>query len=195
MGTNGRVSIPDNWEQILDGEDWRQIKGWDDYYVDRKGNVKSVKKIYNKNWKRKTTVEKLLARFTVQGYLAVNLVDGKRRKSARVHRLVAEAFLPNPDNKPHINHKDGDKTNSDVTNLEWCTPSENEKHSHKVLGKKSNLDGVNPKMFDDVQVESIRSKYSSGASRADLATEYGCSVPTIRDVVLGLKGYSKEKIA
>lgn len=193
MGTNGKVSIPSDWKQILDGTDWRQIKGWDDYYVDRKGNVKSVKKIYNRNWKRKTTVEKLLARFTVRGYLAVNLIDGERRKLATVHRLVAEAFIPNPDNKPQINHKDGNKTNSDVTNLEWCTPSENEKHSYKVLGKKSNLEGVNPKIFDDDQVKSIKSKYLSGASRAALATEYGCSVSTIRNVVLELESYSKEK--
>ena len=63
------------------------------------------------------------------GYYAVMLWLGNKSKCATVHRLVAEAFIPNPDNLPCINHKDGDKLNNQVTNLEWCTYQENMQHA------------------------------------------------------------------
>ena len=71
---------------------------------------------------------------TGKGYLSVDLwKDGKRHRKY-VHRLVAEAFLPNPENKPYINHKDGNPHNNFVNNLEWCTPLENVEHAAKQLG-------------------------------------------------------------
>lgn len=75
---------------------------------------------------------------TKNGYMQVSMkLNGKYVKKL-VHRLVAEAYLPNKENKPCVNHKDGNKNNNSVENLEWCTYSENELHSHRVLGKKTN---------------------------------------------------------
>lgn len=70
------------------------------------------------------------------GYASVVLSNKGYKRRFLVHRLVAELFIPNVENKPCVNHKDGNKTNNDVSNLEWVTYSENAIHSHKVLGNK-----------------------------------------------------------
>lgn len=66
------------------------------------------------------------------GYMHVQIMRNCKRYTKYVHRLVAECYLDNPENKPEINHKDGDKKNNNVTNLEWCTRSENQKHSFRI---------------------------------------------------------------
>lgn len=68
------------------------------------------------------------------GYYQVTLSKEAKSRTLRVHRLVALAFIPNPDNKPYINHIDGNKKNNRVSNLEWCTASENNWHASLVLG-------------------------------------------------------------
>lgn len=66
------------------------------------------------------------------GYLGLHLRVNGRDVNAKLHRVVAEAFIPNPENKPQVNHKDGDKTNNRVTNLEWATSGENLRHAHRA---------------------------------------------------------------
>lgn len=72
----------------------------------------------------------------VSGYSYVCIRKAGKTHNVRLHRLIASAFIPNPENKPYINHKDGNKTNNSVDNLEWCTASENERHKVNVLGIK-----------------------------------------------------------
>lgn len=72
------------------------------------------------------------------GYLYVGLRNEGKYRNLRVHRLVASAFIPNPEGRPCVNHIDGDKTNNYVSNLEWNTASENENHKVHTLGKKQN---------------------------------------------------------
>ena len=66
------------------------------------------------------------------GYLMTNLYKDGKRYAKRVHILVAQTFIPNPDNLPVVNHIDGDKTNPKVNNLEWCSYSENTQHAHRT---------------------------------------------------------------
>jgi hypothetical protein len=116
----------DNTERrdvILDG-----IKT--DYLVNAKGQVYS--KISNKILK---------ASKCNTGYLSIGIhYLGKCYKSVKIHRLVAETFIPNPENKPQINHIDGNKQNNRIDNLEWCTNSENQIHACK-LGLKASVKG------------------------------------------------------
>lgn len=99
------------------------IKGFEDYQIDTNGIV------YNKNGTiKKTRIRK------DNGYEDTVLVNKDGNLCCRkVHRLVAIQFIPNPDNLPEVNHKDGNRTNNNVDNLEWCTPKYNTLHSVKVL--------------------------------------------------------------
>jgi hypothetical protein len=110
---------------------WKDVVGYEGYYrVSDSGNVISVTR-YDRLGRLKVGVIK---RTIIQnsGYKVVNLkVDGEQ-KNHLVHRLVAEAFIPNPDNKKFVNHIDGNKLNNEVSNLEWCTRSENMKHATEI---------------------------------------------------------------
>ena len=114
-------------------EIWKDVKGFEGLYqVSNMGNVKSLgRKVYNYFQK-----ERILQPAKINGYLRVALFKDSHCKNYLVHRLVAEHFITNPDNKPQINHKDGNKENNVWTNLEWTTASENQKHAFKNgLGK------------------------------------------------------------
>ena len=95
-------------------EIWKDIKGYEwKYQVSNYGRVKSL------NYRRTGNERLLKPILQPTGYLFVMLC--KPLKNFFIHRLVAEAFIPNPDNLPQVNHKDEDKTNNHVDNLEWCT--------------------------------------------------------------------------
>lgn len=82
--------------------------------------------------------DKILRHILSRGYHYIFLCVNGKTKRKSVHRLVAELFLDNPQHKPHVNHKDGNKDNNTVSNLEWCTPSENQQHRYYILGKYTN---------------------------------------------------------
>ena len=119
---------------IYSDEIWKPIKGFEEEYeISNYGRLKSYVKC-NAHPK----VPRILNPYsTRQGYLKIDLKNKYIKKRYLVHRLVAEAFIPNLENKPYINHIDGNKKNNCVENLEWCTPSENMYHAFKTGLKKS----------------------------------------------------------
>lgn len=83
-------------------------------------------------YRKGPAVKPLKQSISEKGYPVVYLSFNGKTKAAKVHRLVAELFVPNPERKKEINHKDGDKLNNKANNLEWCTRSENVKHSYEA---------------------------------------------------------------
>lgn len=168
-------------------ETWKDVAGFNgEYMVSDHGNVRS-----NKN-RRKA---KLLKPYVLKnGYLQVVFFHNKKFHCFRVHRLVAETFIPNPDGKPQVNHKDGNKLNNAVSNLEWVTGSENQKHAYKTglmpfrggfRGKGEN--NPNAKLTND-QARTIRSIYkprSTEFGARALGRKYGVNNATILAIVKG----------
>lgn len=130
-------------------EIWKDIPGYEGLYqVSNLGRVKSlgryVKKRYGLMWKKGKV---LSAAKDNKGYLVVVLCDNTKRQTFKVHRLVAMVFLENRNNKPQINHIDGNKQNNSVFNLEWCTQPENMTHAwntglQKRTHKKNDLKSI-----------------------------------------------------
>ena len=114
-------------------EIWKDIKDYEGLYqVSNYGRIKSLKRIIKMGNHSCLKQEKILALNERGKYLAVKLQKEKHKKNYPVHRLVAMAFIQNPNNLPVINHIDGNKLNNRVENLEWCTPSQNLKHAYKI---------------------------------------------------------------
>lgn len=115
-------------------EIWKDIPNYDGYQVSNLGRIKSLPKLHNcYNGKSYFTKEKILkGNKNSKGYFRVPLKNGKKSTIQFVHRLVAQAFIPNPENKPCVNHKDCMVTNNAVSNLEWCTHKENMEYMSKM---------------------------------------------------------------
>ena len=104
----------------------KTIDGFEKYTIDTLGNVVSY------HCRKPKTLKSNLNH---AGYPALSLNNCRKIRRARVHRLVAEAFIPNPESKRTVNHKNGIKTDNRVENLEWATHSENHLHSYRELGR------------------------------------------------------------
>ena len=113
---------------------WKDILGYEGFYqISNLGEVKSMPKYCG----NRPTKEKLCSQDCRRGYKSVGLCKNSVLRHKQVHRLVAEAFIPNPEKKPEVNHKNGIKTDNRVENLEWVSHQENLNHARNILGKKN----------------------------------------------------------
>lgn len=152
---------------------WRKViidgKETSKYLVSECGGIYSSKSDLN-----------LRQRLHTGGYKQVTMSFGKP-KDAYVHRLVAEAFIPNPDNKPCVNHIDGNKHNNHVSNLEWVTDSENQKHSYSIGLNSRNGENNGLSKLNEQEVLSIRALRSTMTGVA-LSKMFNVSEGTIREI-------------
>lgn len=158
----------------MENEIWKDVKGFENLYqVSNLGRVKSLERVVNGRWGKYSVKSKLLTNYVSKsGYIVVSLSKDGKVSYKKVHRLVANAFIPNPDNLPQVNHKDEVKTNNtvilnedgsvdfDKSNLEWCTPTYNLNYgSRSIKAAKTNskkvyqytIDGVLVKVWDSLK--------------------------------------------
>ena len=142
-----------------------------DYEITKDGKIISLKR--NKKYEIKGYIDKY-------GYRRVLIYENGKRKKYFVHRLVAEKYIPNPDNLPQVNHKDGDKLNNCVDNLEWVTPKENIRHAIKNGFRKSN----NSTVLNVNQVKEIKKLFET-KSMKEIAEMYNVSLSCIKHIHAG----------
>lgn len=141
-------------------EEWKDIEGYEGLYqISNQGRVKSLK--FGREKIRKSIKQK-------SGYFLVQLHDNGKREHKLVHRLVAQAFIPNPQKLPEVNHKDEDKSNNSVENLEWCDRKYNANYGTVTIRHSKRVVQIDPQTSDVVHewastAECGRNGYSSGA--------------------------------
>ncbi|MBR4153376.1 MAG: HNH endonuclease [Selenomonadaceae bacterium] len=173
----------------LDGEIWKPIAGYEQlYHVSNFGRIKSF-------WGK---TPRILKPELTGVYLSVQLHIGGKKKHFRVHMLVAKAFIPNPDNKPFTNHRDGQKFNNYVENFEWVTVSENIQHAYNTGLHKSGTENVRAKIKNAADIVYIREN-PDGLTLKQLANKFGVVKSRISDIQRGKKyktesGTVREKI-
>ena len=171
-------------------EKWVSVKGFEGRYeVSNLGRVKSLSRRAGNTITRERVL-KTDKRLTVDGYARVSLRDGKRAHEFRLTRLVAEHFVPNPDNKETVNHKNGNKLDDRAENLEWMTREENMQHAYDNNLKKpmKGTLNANAKLTDD-EVREIRRRYKRYCQKngtVALSKEFGVTNRVIGLVVRGL---------
>lgn len=153
-------------------EIWKSFA--DGYEVSTAGNIKSTKR-HEPHLLKPTTDRK--------GYLRVCLQIGGEQKTFKVHRLVAQAFIPNTENKREVNHLNGIKTDNRVENLEWVTPSENIRHAFATGLSAQGEVNYNAKLTNE-QIVYIRNN-PNGLKTCALAEKFGVDQTTISAIQLG----------
>ena len=140
-------------------EIWKDIKGYEGLYqVSNLGNIKTLQKEIKCKKNSYLSKEKICKpSLDSSGYRQIVLTKNKIRKSFKVHRLVAQAFIPNPNNLPQINHKDENKQNNYIENLEWCTNLYNSRYGTRPIRCSKHLE----KKVKQIKNNKVIKKYNS----------------------------------
>jgi hypothetical protein len=157
---------------VLNSKDiiWKKVSSNPNYEVSNTGEIRSLERaVKNSDTTTRTVKARIKKAFINAGYAYVQLYADDKRKVMAVHRLVAEAFIENPDNKPMVNHLNGNKLKNNACNLEWCTCSENhqhawatglqdrEKHRERMIGTKFSKDS----RYHNVSFDRSRGKWKA----------------------------------
>lgn len=164
-------------------EIWKDIPGYEGLYqVSNKGRIKALSRLRKNGRFRK---EQVLKNTECKGYEKIKLCDDMMNsKRYFVHRLVATAFICNPDNLPCVNHKDENPSNNSVENLEWCTRQYNNTYGHRLdclIGEANYFHKLTNDQVLDIKKTYVRNSRTFGGNA--LAKKYGVSFTTINKIV------------
>lgn len=174
--TQANKDIYDLIEILKEIENERYVEEFKNYRTDEDGNVW--------NAKRNHILAKDLHK---SGYYRVRLCQDNKKYSKFIHRMVAQKYIPNPENKPEVNHKDSDRLNNHASNLEWVTSSENSMHSF-TYGSRVAIKGTNKKLskLTDEDVLEMRKIYANNKiSHIELGKKFGVSGSTCGRIIIG----------
>lgn len=163
-------------------EIWKRIPNYSKYEASSTGYIKTF------NWKGSGKTKIMKPAIDGSGYLRTMLIrDDGITHTIKVHRIIAQTFIDNPENKPEVNHKNGIKTDNSINNLEWCTRTENIRHcidNGWMVAHHGEKNGFS--ILKEYQVREIRDKFEPRVyTRKMLAKEYGVKESTIKDIVIG----------
>jgi hypothetical protein len=146
-----------------------------DYIVSEDGTIESL-----------LTNKKISKRVGPNGYYQVNLCINGKCKTFMLHRIIGILFIENPNNYPCLNHKDGNKLNNDVSNLEWVTHKENVQHANRN-GLINHAKGTrtNNGRFNEDDIRKIRQLFSDGKSKREISVIYGVTKSAISQILSG----------
>ena len=166
-------------------EHWKDVVGYEGIYqVSSNGRIKSLARFivcgHGGRMKRETILKN---QTHPDGYPQIELNLNAKKFQVKIHRLVAQSFLSNPLNLPYVNHKDGDKTNNSIENLEWCTPSENLIHAYSTGLKtcKNGNEHHNTKINSDEHKKVLGLLKNN--SQRKVAKIYGVSQTVIQNIL------------
>lgn len=158
-------------------EEWRKIPGlssrYGEYEVSSLGRVKNGHGLL------------MLLRPHYKGYKLIRIVKNGKPANFQVHRAVALAFIPNPENKEQVNHKNGIKDDNRVENLEWCTNRENHNHAkiNGLLSKpKKGEENPRAQLTNEQALEIRTAKIGNGVTRKSLCEKYGVTLHIVKDI-------------
>jgi len=156
-----------------DMEKWRVVKDYDGYFASTLGRIKTPSGKIHSN-----------LQIVKSKYFALQFRSGNVFKTEQVHRVIAKAFIPNVDDKPIVNHKNGDTVDNRVENLEWVTYSENAIHYHKELkGKMSSINIGTNKYKDGELVR--QSNFAKLVNQSSVTIHYLIAIKKLKPIIVG----------
>ena len=161
-------------------EIWKDIKNYEGLYkISNTGKIRSVERYVRSNTGERLVKGRIRKSKIDNGYEKIILSKNSKPTTVRVHRLVAQTFIPNPDNKPQVNHIDGNKLNNHVDNLEWVTGDENIKHAINIGLIEKDINAKKVKLWNKQET-----LYFDSAYQAD--KHLGCSIGSVNKVARGI---------
>lgn len=151
-----------------------KVTGFKNHDIYTDGRVLNTK---TNKWTNKRIIRK---------YYYVDIHEGQLRKNLRLGRLVAQHFIPNPLNLPQVNHKNGNRLNDDISNLEWMSVSDNQKHKIALQKEKGTYKTPKGQMkFDRKKIDKVWSLRKNGLAHRKIASKLKMGVSTVTHILLG----------